>query len=147
LFNALEQARGAASFDASIEAVSATPVAPAGAPSEFDYPAAIRASDQEVIGIIGAILLEDCPELLGELRSGAASGDYELLKRAIHTLKGLLANFSETPALSIVQSADELIGSGRHASALELLNPIEVETAHFLESLEVHLRDHRAGQA
>lgn len=146
LFNALELACGAGQVVPATETRTAiSPTAPL-VTTDFDYGAALRASDQEVLGVIGEILLEDCPELLSELSSGAASSDYELLKRSIHTLKGLLANFSETPALSIVQDADGLISSGRHAVALSLLSMIETEVARFLESLEAHLRAERAGK-
>ena len=108
-------------------------------PDEFSYAAVLAAADQEMMEIIGDLMLEDCPRLLGEMRKGASTNDHALLKRSAHTLKGLLGNFGETPALKMTEEADKLATVGRFDAMSSLLPGIETEVAGFLDALATHL--------
>jgi HPt (histidine-containing phosphotransfer) domain-containing protein len=70
---------------------------------------------------------EDAPQLLGELRDGAARGDLERLKRAAHTLKGLAANFEATPAAQAAFRVEQLAQANDLAAAIEQLPAMEAE--------------------
>lgn len=105
----------------------------------FDYPSALVAANQEVVSIIGSFMHKDCPHLLKELVRGKDSGDHELLKRSAHTLKGLLGNFGESPALKIAEKANELAVTGRYGDIPALLADMENELAKFLDALALHL--------
>jgi CheY-like chemotaxis protein len=134
MFNSIEQALSGGIFTAEI--VAQTGPGPA---AEFDYSAALARADQEVLEIIGDLVLEDCPRLLSDLVKAVAEGDQELIKRSVHTLKGMLGNFGETPALKIAEKADMLASTGRLADLPSYLPEIEAEAAVFLEALARHI--------
>jgi two-component system, sensor histidine kinase and response regulator len=68
---------------------------------------------------------EDAPRLWDELRSGAAQGDVEQLKRAAHTLKGLAANFEAKPAAEAAFRVEQLAQRGDLAAAVENVPEME----------------------
>lgn len=105
----------------------------------FDYPAALARADQEVMEIIGELVLEDCPRLLADVVKAVDEGDQETLKRSAHTLKGLLGNFGETPALIVAETADMLMMTGRFNEVPALIPDIETGIAGFLDALAEHL--------
>jgi PAS domain S-box-containing protein len=134
MFNSIEQALSGGIFTAEIAAQTGP-----GSVAEFDYSAALARTDQEVLEIIGDLVLEDCPRLLSDLVKAVAEGDQELIKRSVHTLKGMLGNFGETPALKIAEKADMLASTGRLADLPSYLPEIEAEAAVFLEALARHI--------
>ncbi|MDD5241850.1 MAG: response regulator [Sulfuricella sp.] len=105
----------------------------------FGYSDAFAAADQEVVGIIGDLVLEDCPRLLGDIIKGVTENDHELLKRSAHTLKGLLGNFGETPALEMAQKVDTLTATGRFSVVYSLIPEVEAEVAKFMDALSEYL--------
>ncbi|MDD5180981.1 MAG: PAS domain S-box protein [Gallionellaceae bacterium] len=131
LFNGIEQVL--TSKPAAVPASSAQH-------GEFNYAAAMAAADQEMVEIIGELMLEDCPRLLGEMLKGASASDHALLKRSAHTLKGLLGNFGETPASKMTEEADKLAAIGHFDAVSSLIPGIETEVAGFLDALATHLR-------
>ncbi|MDP2154880.1 MAG: response regulator, partial [Sulfuricella sp.] len=138
LFKAIEQALAGGG---SISEASRPP--PLTLQAGFDYPTALASADQEVVGIIGDIMQEDCPRLLENLFRGADSGDHELLKRSAHTLKGLLGNFGESPALDMAEKANMLAVTGRYGDIPALFADMEAEIARFLDALARHLHPDR----
>ncbi len=66
--------------------------------------------DVQLLKEIVALLLDDYPRLLGEIRESLLGGDPEGLEKAAHTLKGVVGNFG---AESAVQAALKLESMGR----------------------------------
>ena len=56
-------------------------------PHAIDVLSDLVGSDPEAITEIVEAFLEDAPDRLAEIRTGLASGDAELVRRAAHTLK------------------------------------------------------------
>jgi CheY-like chemotaxis protein len=100
----------------SIEKTSAAQVTESVA-DEFDYAAALANADPEVLQIIGVMFIEDSPRFLQNIDLALTSGNADELRRAAHTLKGLLGNFSTGPALEIAAQLEELAQSRELAEA------------------------------
>ena len=66
--------------------------------SDFDYAAALKGMDQEIIEIITPVFLGHYADELAALRSAIALGDGEAASRHAHGLKGTLAAFGAQPA-------------------------------------------------
>ncbi len=87
-----------------------------------------------------AMLDEDSPALLEQIRTAAASGNAANLVKAAHALKGMLANFCAGPAET---AARELETMGRREQLTDLnaaLARVEDETARLTEALHQFLR-------
>src|SRR5688500_2923408 len=89
----------------------------------FDFEVALvrLGGSVELLQQLVILYSEDAPQLLGELRDGAARGDLERLKRAAHTLKGLAANFEATPAAQAAFRVEQLAQANDLAAAIEQL--------------------------
>jgi HPt (histidine-containing phosphotransfer) domain-containing protein len=61
---------------------------------------------------IARLFLEDCPRLLGDIRTAMAHADPARLTRAAHTLKGAVANFCAPTALEAAQHLEVLGQTG-----------------------------------
>jgi response regulator RpfG family c-di-GMP phosphodiesterase len=135
LFNTIEQVLSGGKLTAGITMQTSSSLSVG-----FDYPAALARADQEVMEIVGELLLEDCPRLLADVVKAMDDGDQEALRRSAHTLKGSLGNLGETPALKVAEQVDMLVATGRFSGLPSLLPELEVEVATFLEALACHIR-------
>ena len=95
----------------------------------FDFEVALvrLGGSVELLQQLVILYSEDAPELLQELREGAARGDLERLKRAAHTLKGLAANFEATPAAQAALRVEQLAQANDLAAAVQQLPAMELE--------------------
>jgi two-component system, sensor histidine kinase and response regulator len=66
--------------------------------------------DTELLSEIAGLFLDDYPNLLNELKAGAARGDAKTIERAAHGLKGSVSNFG---ARAAVEAAFALENMGR----------------------------------
>jgi HPt (histidine-containing phosphotransfer) domain-containing protein len=77
----------------------------------FDRSAALaRVGDEELLGKLVELFLDECPKGMGEIRRGITERDGEAVERAAHNLKGAAAVFSAEPAC---QAAERLETIGR----------------------------------
>ena len=63
----------------------------------FDYAAALRDCDSEIVHIIGQHFLSSAPQAIDEALTLFEAGDWIALERLAHTQKGLVANFNAQP--------------------------------------------------
>jgi signal transduction histidine kinase/CheY-like chemotaxis protein/HPt (histidine-containing phosphotransfer) domain-containing protein len=68
--------------------------------------------DAEMARELAAVFLDDYPARLDEVRAAVASEDADLLRRAAHTIKGAVGNFSEDGAYAAAWRLEEM---GRNA--------------------------------
>jgi HPt (histidine-containing phosphotransfer) domain-containing protein len=68
----------------------------------FDYTGSLRrmGNDPSLFQEMVLLFKEDAPQYLSSIQHTAANGDFGSLKRAVHTLKGLVLNFGATRATS-----------------------------------------------
>ncbi|MBM3724222.1 MAG: Hpt domain-containing protein [Acidobacteria bacterium] len=85
--------------------------------------------DEELLAEVAELFLDDCPNMMREIRTALASGDAKMLERAAHTLKGSVANFGAEPVF-LASLALEM--SGRQGKM--------DGTAERFSELEAHLR-------
>ena len=81
---------------------------PIGKSGEFDYAAAMQASDQEVVDIISAAFLEQWPLDARQMRLALEQGDPAPMRLKAHALKGSLGLFGATPAVALAAELETL---------------------------------------
>jgi len=92
--------------------------------SIFDYAGSLRrmgndpALFQEMVGL----LREDAPQYLTAIRESTEARDYPSLRRAAHTLKGLVLNFGATRAIAAAVALELIAESAASKSTAEELN-------------------------
>jgi HPt (histidine-containing phosphotransfer) domain-containing protein len=93
-------------------------------------------NDLEFLAETVELYQQDCPTLLGGIRSALQSQDSDGVATAAHTLKGLVSNFC---ARSTVEAALKLEMMGKHNDldgGAEALAALERETQRLQEALE-----------
>jgi HPt (histidine-containing phosphotransfer) domain-containing protein len=82
------------------------PEQPRKADALFDYGAALREADQEIVGLIAAHFLEDAPEQIAAMHKAWQARDLKTLRLHAHTMKGLFGYFNAEPARRISHEID-----------------------------------------
>lgn len=95
--------------------------------AEFDREALLARveGDEELLGEIVALFLEDCPRRLAEIREAIQGGSAEQLKMAAHTLKGSVGNFGAQHAYGLSFQLEQMGGKGEFEGAKEKLADLE----------------------
>ena len=73
----------------------------------FDYLAALRRADQEVIEIISEAFVDQWPAELGKINDGLARGDLTVVMHTAHALKGTLSMFGAVPASTLAAQMEQ----------------------------------------
>ena len=92
--------------------------------------------DEELLGQMVGLILEDCPKFMEDIRAAIARGDAEVLQRTSHTLKGAVSNLQ---AHTVYEAALRLEMIGRSADlsgAEEALGKLNEEMNRLLPALE-----------
>jgi CheY-like chemotaxis protein/HPt (histidine-containing phosphotransfer) domain-containing protein len=82
--------------------IAVAPSAPA-----FDYLAALRRADQEVVEIISEAFVDQWPAELGKISDGLACGDLTVVMHTAHALKGTLSMFGAAPASALAAQMEQ----------------------------------------
>lgn len=93
--------------------------------------------DESLLAEIGGIFIAEWPGNLARLRAALAAGDAEGLRRAAHSVKGSVANFSADHA---VQAARELEYAGRDNRLAEAPQLLE-QTIAAVDAVVAALKD------
>jgi len=105
--------------------------------SAFDYAAALRSSDQEVVDIISEVFVEQWPVDVQKMRHALQQNDPVPLRHTAHALKGSLGMFGAKPAVALAAELEALAAnplsddfSGARLQAISRLDALctEVET-------------------
>lgn len=108
------------------------------APLRYDYRAALRQADPEILGIIGSAFLEQAPADLAALHDAASLADREALQRLAHSMKGLVGNFG---ALPLQQLLDVVERQSRSTTTEIRLSEIDSELAELCRCIEAYLKE------
>ncbi len=91
--------------------------------------------DEQLLCEVAQLFLEECPELVAQVRTAVVSGDADALQQAAHTLKGSVSNFGAAAA-SEAALALELMGrNGELNQAQTGLAALERALAHIEPAL------------
>jgi HPt (histidine-containing phosphotransfer) domain-containing protein len=96
--------------------------------------------DREFLEETIAMLDEDSPALLEQIRTAAVSRDAEKLAKAAHALKGMLANFCAEPAEAAASKLEMMGREGRLVDVAAATDRVERETGRLQEALHEFLR-------
>ncbi len=103
---------------------------------DWDVARAHLGSDPQVLQEFAGLLKSQSPTLLAEIRRAIESGDFKLLRRSAHTLKGSATYFGAEP---LVEAALALEAQGRNETldgATEKLATLETELGRVLAALD-----------
>jgi HPt (histidine-containing phosphotransfer) domain-containing protein len=92
--------------------------------SIFDYAGSLRrmGNDPALFREMALLLGEDAPQYLSAIRDAIDQGDYPSLKRAAHTLKGLVLNFGATRAIAAAVALELIAESAASGHSTEQMN-------------------------
>jgi two-component system, sensor histidine kinase and response regulator len=93
----------------------------------------------EMVNEIAALMLEECPKLLQEVRDGIACGDANRVRRGAHTLKGTADIFAAKRVVSVALQLEALGRDGNLQDADKALVDLEQEVVRLCESIREEL--------
>ena len=102
--------------------------------SSFDYAAALRQSDQEILGIIAGPFKSDWGNNKKNLSDGLL-GDLQILERTAHTLKGILAMFGAQPATALAARLERSANSGDTLHLRSLVDSLVAEVERMIQAM------------
>ena len=88
-----------------------------------------------------AMLDDDAPGLLEEIRSAAASGDADALVKPSHALKGMLSNFCAAPAEAAARDVEMMGREKRLAEVGPAVEVLQSQTDQLREALHRLVQD------
>ena len=91
-------------------------------------------NDMALLAEVTALFRTDAEKLLAEMHRAVDAGDAEVLRRAAHTMRGAVGNFSATTAVAAARELEDLAVRGDLAGAAEVVDRLEEEVAQ-LESV------------
>jgi PAS domain S-box-containing protein len=106
-------------------------------PVEFDYGAAMKRVDQEVLEIISDAFIEQWPDELAKIQQGLSTGDLNVVLHTTHALKGTLSMFGAVPASELAHRMEQFAIRGEASAIVELVAPLVAE----LDDLIVAIRE------
>src|SRR5688500_13781347 len=84
-------------------------------------------NDREFLADTVAMLADDAPGLIDQVRTGAAARNATAVTDAAHTLKGMIANFRAEPARTVALEIETLGKQGRLEAVTEACGRLEGE--------------------
>lgn len=96
-------------------------------------------NDREFLADTVAMLADDAPGLIAQLRAAVAEQDATAVTEAAHTLKGMIANFRAEPARRVAQELETFGRQGRLEAVPEACERLEVELGRLLTELREFL--------
>src|SRR5690242_10208614 len=84
-----------------------------------DLDAALNAveGDRELLHRMAQLFVDQCPQLMEQIRTALGRGDGVALQRAAHTLRGSVSNFAATPAYEAAKKLEQLGREGKFEAA------------------------------
>ncbi len=101
----------------------------------FDYAHALAEADAWIIETIGQDFLDDCPRQMKEMADAVEATDRASLRRAAHTVRGLVGNFNASRIQELAGDLEEHADEIDMAAAAALVSRIETEMGAFNKAL------------
>ena len=120
-------------------AIAARPL-DAGAPlAGFDYAAAVRAMDADIVEAVAPAFLDHFPKDCIRLRDGLTAADAAIVKQVAHSMRGSLSAFGADPATRRATELEALARTGDLREAGELAERLFAEADGLVKALEAWL--------
>lgn len=82
-----------------------------------------------------ALFLVECPRMMAAVRDGVQNGTADDVRRAAHTLKGSMSNFTDRAPVTTAFALEQHGAAGRLADAAATLAQLEREVADLLAAM------------
>ena len=105
-------------------------------PSRFDYPAALKAMDPEIIEILVPAFLDLYAADVASLKNALAAADSSSVMRIAHALRGTMAGLGAEPLMRHAAEIEVLARSGDLSSVQPLVGAFELELIELLACLK-----------
>ncbi|HZW26637.1 MAG TPA: PAS domain S-box protein [Gallionella sp.] len=105
----------------------------------FDYAAAIRSADPDVVESIGHAFVESCESQLAEIAEAIAGLDSAVLLRSAHTLRGLAGYFNAEPVVALARRLEGIAGRCDWAAAGDIDVMLRREAMALNDALSLYL--------
>jgi two-component system sensor histidine kinase/response regulator len=117
-----------------------TPAAPASEAADVDWPAALErvGGSAQLLAELVALLRQECPRLVADLRAALAARDASGLRLTAHTLKGSLSILGKAPALRHAHDLEEYGKAADFDKAAARLPDLETEMRRLLAAMDQH---------
>jgi two-component system sensor histidine kinase/response regulator len=123
---------------AACSSVPAIPAATCGPRCNWQVGLRRVGGDENLLREIVALLMAECPRLLGEIRQGIECNDPGRVKLAAHTLKGSLDHIGAVTARSLAESLEKLGRDRNLLHSRELWSALEQEWQHIRGELHAY---------
>ena len=102
---------------------------------EFDYGAALKLADQEVIEIISEAFVDQWPVELEKIRNGLLNADLTVVMHTAHALKGTLSMFGAAPASALAAQMEQCAMRKDADGVNALVSPLSQALASLIAAL------------
>jgi HPt (histidine-containing phosphotransfer) domain-containing protein len=92
--------------------------------------------EAEIARELVGLFINECPRMLGAIRTSVAAGDAQEIRRSAHLLKGSVSNFTETGAATAALELEMIGREGRLQDAPRALVRLEQELEALLPQLQ-----------
>jgi len=107
----------------------------------FDYAAAMREVDQEMLEIIALPFIERWPSDLQKMHTALQTDDMETILHTAHAIKGTLSIFGAKPASLAAALVEQRAQEKDRAGLTTLMGPMASEVDKFIPLLQQHLSE------
>jgi HPt (histidine-containing phosphotransfer) domain-containing protein len=83
--------------------------------------------DEALLAELAQLFLEDCPQLMQDIRTGVGECDAKKVEHAAHTLKGSVGNFGAKGGFELARRLESMGRSQDLAGAPQVLGELEQE--------------------
>jgi HPt (histidine-containing phosphotransfer) domain-containing protein len=94
------------------------------------------ADDEELLATLIDMFVADAPKYLAEIDTALQAADWPLLRRAVHTLKGVLATFSARRGAACARALETAIQAADVAECSRLAAQARIEVEAFLQAIK-----------
>lgn len=111
---------------------------PAGINVPVDLAAALRwvDGDRALLAELIEIFIEDCPPKIQELDQAVKEGNADRVRRAAHSLKGMVAGFDATSAQGLAKEMEDLGTAGDLSNTVRLFSALQLEFTRVIHHLK-----------
>jgi CheY-like chemotaxis protein len=113
---------------------------PAAAAGIFDRSSLLArlSGDEELLGVVVGLFLEDCPQRVTAIRAAVDAGDADRVRFEAHALRGAAANLSAASVAGVARSLEALGAERRLEDADAAWHQLSVEVDRLLGVLRRH---------
>ena len=105
--------------------------------SPIDYSSALHwvDGDRSLLAELAEVFIQDCPQRISELEKAVKEGHADHIKRAAHSLKGMVSGFGAQQAKALAEEMENLGRNERVPEAKVLFGTVRREFLRVIEAL------------